>query len=56
MMQSLKAKSGLDLSLTPVIFSAAAGKPMSGSYAPPLDFWQSRQWQLPIKIGSAEHS
>src|SRR4029450_3471080 len=40
----------------PVTSSAAAGNPMSGSYAPPLAFWQSRQWQFPMKNGSAEHS
>ena len=37
----------------PVIFNAAAGRPMHGSYAPPVAFWQSRQWQLPINIASA---
>jgi hypothetical protein len=42
--------------ISPVIFKAAAGTARAEEKAPPPHFWQSRQWQLPVISGAAEHS
>jgi hypothetical protein len=41
---------------SPLIFNAEAGTAIAVTKGAPLDFWQSRQWQLPVIIGFAEHS
>lgn len=41
---------------SPVILSASLGTPSTDANPPPLARWQSRQWQLAVNTGSAEHS
>ncbi|RCJ27544.1 hypothetical protein A6770_25730 [Nostoc minutum NIES-26] len=41
---------------SPVIVTALDGTRSAAANALPVARWQSRQWQFPIAIGSAEHS
>jgi len=41
---------------SPVSFSVASGTASTEEEAPPPARWQSRQWHVPVKTGSAELS
>jgi hypothetical protein len=36
----------------PVTLNAGVGRPITTENALPVSFWQFRQWQTPVKIGS----